>query len=266
MIEHGASVNQLDGQSNLPLHLALLHDNSKLALSLIEHGASVNHKDTFGDVPIAYCIKRNSKPFNNELFKRLIPKRRMDSLKIICRLSHSQHGTEPDDTEHSTEVLFWKLSQLIQYLVLIEPLSVTIKTDIVYANMVLNGHYINSNVHSLKAVCLCSVLLILMGSDVCDAENVRVLAPAYASIEDKYHVKAINKLWSAYCQKCTAKKLQTLCIKKTRQSMISLTDEHFQSLPVPSRIRRSLMLHDVADVLCEAYQKWPKCMPIEDLM
>ena len=36
--------------------------------------------------------------------------------------------------------------------------------------------------------------------------------------------------------------------------MVSLTDESFQSLPVPSYIRKLLMLNDVADDLLEAYQ------------
>ena len=38
--------------------------------------------------------------------------------------------------------------------------------------------------------------------------------------------------------------------------MVSLTDESFQCLPVPSSIRKAVMLHDIADVLCEAYHTW----------
>ena len=54
--------------------------------------------------------------------------------------------------------------------------------------------------------------------------------------------------------------------QKTRQSMYSLFDESFKSLSVPHRLRKLLMLQDIADILLEGYKIWPKFMPIEKLM
>ena len=48
--------------------------------------------------------------------------------------------------------------------------------------------------------------------------------------------------------------------------MHSLTDESFHSLPIPHHLHKLMLLHDVADVVCKAFQMWPKLMTIEDLM
>ena len=45
LITLGASVNQQDRSRNLPLHLAMKHSHTELALSLIKQGASVNQED-----------------------------------------------------------------------------------------------------------------------------------------------------------------------------------------------------------------------------
>ena len=109
----------------------------------------------------------------------------------------------------------------------------------------------------LKVVYLYSILVIFLESDF--LARVEEQVPA---IND--HWKAFYDFWKAYDQKHTVKKLQTLCIQKTREAMRSLTDESFQSLQVPLPVRKLLMLCDVTDVLCEAFHMWPERMPIED--
>ena len=160
---------------------------------------------------------------------------------------------------------------MIQRLILTEPLALGVyeeedkwpHDDEFIFVLKLNNSALISGIESSKVIYLCSVLLILLGCDVSfeGAENLCLYidAPSF-----------VNELWRMYrqkqLQKDNMKRLQTLCIQKTRQSMVSLTDESFQSLPVPSYIRRLLMLHGVAKVLCEAYQMWPQCIPNEDIM
>ena len=78
---------------------------------------------------------------------------------------------------------------------------------------------------------------------------------------------AIEDMWNAYQHKHgNAKSLASLCIHTVRKSMSSLDDNSFHSLPVPSRIRDLLMLRNVADILCEAWRVWPKCLSIQDIV
>ena len=66
---------------------------------------------------------------------------------------------------------------------------------------------------------------------------------------------AIDEGWSLYCDKATVKSLYKLCIQWVRKSMNSLDDRSLQSLQVPSRVKVSLMLHDVADVALDIFHK-----------
>ena len=270
IIKHGASVNEKDRRGDSPLHLAT--DHTELAFSLIEHGASVNQENNVGHLPISYYVESDMECFNDELFVRLMPERSV-GIKTICALLATRDN---DQKVCRREVLSTVLHQLIQHLILDEPLSMKIETEnaMEYAflqmgievDMYLNENVIASNMDSLRAVYLCSVLLILMESDACYSDNLVGRLASHALDEDKYHAQAIDDLWKAYNQKHTVKKLQTVCVQRTRQSMRSLTDESFQSLQVPSCVCKLLMLHDVADVLCEAYLMWPECMAIDDFM
>ena len=198
LIEHGASVNQEDGDDDLPLHLALREGRIELAFSLIKLGASVNHKDGSEDLPLQLAVEHGytdlakslimlgasvnqengrghlpvvlciNKCFNEELFLKLIPGNSMDILKAMCDIFRKE--TEPS----GKEILFKALTQLLQRLILIDPLSITIKLKQWYGSrdihmklkVNLNQQPLKLGVASFKPVFLCSVLLILVGCDV----------------------------------------------------------------------------------------------------
>ena len=266
LIKHGSSVNQEDVEGDLPLHLALSTEQTKLALFLIKHGASVNVETECGYLPITYYIQRNMEDFSYRCFMRFMPERSVDMTSVCTLLETELTGVEK---ESSREVLSRMFQQLIQHLILTEPLLVGVMVDEwcsafsgFLVSMKLNEKLFAYDMESFKAVYLCSVLLILLENDAYILNNIRAQVPTVGSI---YHANATDNLWKVYDQRQTVKKLQTLCIQQTRQSMCSLTDNSFQSLPVPSRLRKLLMLHDVADVLCEAYYMLPKCMTIGEL-
>ena len=274
LIKHGASVNKKDGGGNLPLHIAVRHGHTELALSLINQGALVNQENRDGYLPIRYYIRADTsvKLIDDELFMRLMPRANMDIMKIICTLVEALHS----DVEKvcGREVLSRMLQLLIQHMILVEPLSMSIEIENfvdfsigIRVHMQLNENKVTGNMESFKAVYLSSVLLIRLESDVSHPANLVAQLSPFASAEDEYHARAIDDIWTAYKEKQkTVKKLQTLCIQKTRQSMHSLSDESFQSLQVTHVVCQLLMLRDVADVLFEAYQMWPKCMPIEEII
>ena len=263
LVELGASVKQNDGRGCLPLHLALTQHHDELALSLIKLGASVDQEDFLRHLHIncyMNVIDINDAYFNNELFTQLIPgkARYMDIIKISCKLLRVKTAF------NHMEVLSKMLHKLIQGLIVTGHVSITTTNQHTYFDVLLNSSFFFRG--SFKEVYMCSVLFIILRSDVVFENGVVPLLEASATSEEFHHAHAIDDLWNAYKQKTGVKTLQTLCIQTTRKSMHSLTDESFQSLPVPSRIRKFLMLHDEADVLFEAYQMWPKCMPIEALM
>ena len=267
LIKHGASVNQVDGLKGLPLHLALLHTHTELALSLTNLGASVNQKDGLGHLPIAYYLNKEAH-FNDELFSKLIPASNTDILKAMCEILGKQREVTDMGKGKSGAVLSGMLHHLMQHLSLTEPFALSFeigkqKIDnfgtsyevILIANQ-LNNEMITHKEMSPKQFYLTSLLFILLDCNVLCPEDVtlpHLFNYPIAARRHLHHAKAIDELWNTYKQK-DVRRLQTLCIKQARQSMHSLTSESFQSLPVPFRLRKLLMLHDVADVLCEAFQ------------
>ena len=158
------------------------------------------------------------------------------------------------------------LHKLIQRLILGEPLSITMRRHFAF-EMKLNQHVI-IKLTQLKTVYLCSVLLIMLG---CNVSVVYAMVPPSSSYSGNLakqllQAHATVDLWNAYKENVTVRKLQTLCIQKTRQSMYSLSDESFQSLPIPPYLQKMLMLKDIVDVLFEGCKMWPKHLPIEHIM
>ena len=259
LIKHGASVKQHDGYGDLPLHAAVREGHTNLALSLIEHGASVNQQNKGGKMPIAYYFNKDKEQLNDQLFTRLIPANSKDILKAICNMVQQM-------TERNPELLSWGLLQLTQHFVVMEPLTFAANVLNAYVTIHLNKEVLFRGRNSFKAAYLCSVLLILSG---CDVSFPNAIVPQLNALSRARYLsgaQSIEDLWNMYKEKDKVKRLHTLCIQKTRQFMHNLTDESFQSLPVPNYILKFLMLHDVADVLCQAFLMWPKCIPIEDFM
>ena len=284
MVKNGASVNQKSGYGDLPLHTAVRHGHTELVLLLIKHGSSENHRNRYGCLPITEYITKVTyygKHFHYGIFTKLIPGRNMDILETICQLFVER---KPSDTgkDLKLEILSSMLHSLIQHLVLLEPLSIMIRDDSLsdwrdksltfYLHLHPGKSLVSTNFgHTdsiemmMKPVYLCSVLVILMGCDVSfDELQLPSLGTPATNAEYLMHAYALDALWNTYTQMTGVRKLQALCIQKTRQSMHSLTDESFQSLPVPPQLQNMLKLQDIADVLFEGYQMWPKCMSIEE--
>ena len=187
----------------------------------------------------------------------------MDILKTTCNLFKQV----PECAVDMSVIL----QQLTQRLILTEPLNIYIKFDsmmflgIFIVSVELNENRICNGIPSFKSAYLCSVLLILLG---CDVSFTDAIIPRLSvdATEHLSHAQLIDDLWHMYKTKNDLKRLQTLCVQKVRQTMHSLTDDSFRSLPVPSYIRKLLKLHDVTDVVYQAYQMWPKCMAIELFM
>ena len=268
LIKHGASANKEDKQGDVPLHIAVSDGHTELELSLIKHGASVNQSDGFGNLPIIYYVRKvnkDAKHLHDEIFTKLIPGGNMDILKTICQILNNLC---PNDTgeERKLEVVSSMLHKLIQHLIVVETLSITIRKDFVDFKMNLNQHAIVT-CPPLKATYLCSVLLILLRCNVSYVDEIASsLRTSATTARYLPQAHAVDALWNTYKQKTGVRKLQALCIQKSRQLMYSLTDESFQSLPVPSYLQKMLMLQDIADILLEGYKMWPKIMPIEELM
>ena len=270
LIKLGASVNQKNRLGNWPLHLAVEKGHTELALSLIKHGASVNQTNEYNCLPIAHYLKFNSiiEHYNDNLFTRLMPESNTDILSIICKI-FQEMDIPGKNIEQHVEILSNMLHKLIQRLILVQPFSVTVLRRIKYAYRTV-GQYIVTCMHmkldgkdidmkmTVKGIYLCSVLLILLGCDVSFNSSV--------TEQSSLTGRAIENIQDACNQIKGVKRLQTLCIHKIRQSMHSLTDESFHSLPIPYHLGKLLMLHDVADVVCKAFQSWPELMPIEQLM
>ena len=271
LIKHGAPVKQKDRFGDLPLHIAVKNGHTELALSLIKHGASFSHTANGSDLAFSLIkfyinkVRNNADHFHNEIFTKLIPGRSMDILRTICEIF--------GEKKIKLEILPNMLHKLIQHLILAESLSITIRSSWGYSSwdysfeMKLNIDFIFQG-RPMKTLYFCSVLVILLR---CNISVVNAMVPPSSadsgiSTESLLQAHATVDLLNAYKKQQTVRKLQTLCIHKTRQSMNSLSDESFQSLSVPSSIQKMLMLQDIADVLFEGYEMWPKRLSIEELM
>ena len=296
LIKHGASVTNIDNNTSRerPLHVAVKHGHTQFALSLIKREASMWKSNAQGLNPITFYVKNVSEDtrlFNDEILLKLIPVSNVDILQSICQIFEARDLSQWQPwKEHNVEVLSNMLHKLIQHLILAEPLSIAITWSSMFYNcdyeysveMKVNQHEI-IRWKPVKSVYLCSVLLILLRCNV-SAVNAKVPSspltkvpsssffdwrrPVNEALTQSHLLRAhaAVDLLNAYKEQTTTRTLQTLCMWKIRQSMYTLNDESFQSLPVPPYLQRMLMFKDIVDVLFEGYKMWPKCMLIEELM
>ena len=114
-----------------PLHTAISHGHTESALHLIELGANVMHTDKDRRLPIDCYIRKYTNSYEAELFTSLIPSRSRDLLRFICEWFSSR-----DLGVQDFGVSLKMLQQLLQRLVLEQPISVTIDTRVLLMRMV----------------------------------------------------------------------------------------------------------------------------------
>ena len=270
----------------LPLHLAVRNGRVEVALHLIKLAADVDLTNGRGELPIDEYVQKYTSRYHDELFLSVIPSRSADILKAICKLlgvNVSFHDLEDISISKM-------LNQLVQRVNLCETVSVKISVHDLFSRPISwvqargrqptlgnFGSSLNMEVEerlvtekSIQGVYLSSLLFFIMDLDVNGIPDKIPLVQGSISLkgdtrEAVSHGQAINDIWETFKCKSSVRSLTKQCIRQVRTSMSNLDDISFQSLPVPSRIRKSLMLHDVAEVICGAWKNLPKCMDIEEL-
>ena len=231
----------------LPLHEALHHDCINSALYLISLGAEVNKTDEYYEcLPIecyvgcanaAYIVKKQFE-FQEKIFIKLLPPRCMNTFKIIHEVMLNNFGIDVAST-----VVY----PLLQRHVKTGNISLGIRT--------YRKHDDEYRIFYLK-----SLLVLLLDLDV---TLMRDITEFRKSMPQESWKQTVNDIWMAYDkQHGEVKSLFKLCIQCTRNSMSSLDDDSFHSLLLPSKIQNFLMLRDVAEVICEAWKLWPKCVKV----
>ena len=259
------SLNDCSQCKYLSLHEAVFKGCTKNAQHLIKLGASVDQQDGFSILPIEYYLEKHTEESKDELFSILLPKRAhgVDTFRPICKIMTLEIGPE---------ILLEMLHQLLQRLHFKESLSVQITRNDFRPNyMTINevvvtpgseSFYTVSNLASTRGrvhFCkyLCSLILIELKFDMFSTPS--TIADKLSRSTDEAYVRATDDVWRKFHQQCRVKMLLRLCILCIRNSMCSLDDESFLSLPVPPRIRRLLTYRYVAEVVyeeCEEYEEY----------
>ena len=218
----------------LPLHKAVSCGHAATALHLIELGARVNQKDGWSRLPIEYFIANNPNQFKTELFMSILPRKGHHALILgaICKvLKHKQQLLNENNPS-----MFEMLHQLLQRIHLDNPWNnVRKNARICSTNSKLHQH---AYLHVWHAV-----LVELQFESVSIPRRKRKISEDTELAETKFpHVRMYDE---------DVKSLLRLCILQTRNSMSSLDDESFLSLPVPPYIRKLLTYRDVSEKVFE---------------
>ena len=237
--------NLNSGHHYLPLHEALKYHNTDSALHLIQLGSKIEVNDEHHNKPIDYYVDKYFDEFHEELFLKLIPH---DSMTLV-----SEIGKILKDPYQRRN--FEVMSQMVRYL-----LQYLIMTDLDEISLdCLENH----RRWFQFTFFMDSLLVLLLDRDLVEVQDIATIK----SMLTEMTLKPLEDIWNAYNHRHgNVKSLVTLSIHSVRNSMNSLDDKSFHSLPIPSRIRDLLMLRNVACILCEARCIWPKCLPIEDIV
>ena len=185
--------------------------------------------------------------FHEELFIKLMP-HCMDIVEIICEIFRRNMSQKPD-------VMSKMAYPLLQQLVSVNNVNVPLR-------FYKGSRFIMADDRGV--LYLKSLLVLLLDLGVAEKPDLEEME---RSIHEVTQRRALVDIWKAYHQRhSSVKSLFKLCIYCIRKSMSSLGDNSFQSLPVPSKLRNLLMLRDIAEVACEAWKLWPKCLPIANII
>ena len=249
------NLNDYEKYASLPLHQAVSCGHINTALHLIKLGAKVDQQDGFSKLPIEYLMEKRPKLENIGPLMRLLPQRGHGAhiLKPICEIL--LHGG-PDK---NNTCVFQLVHQLMQRLHFYLPLKVKIRVDPFYSTekkvcIVLNKETVHASKDGISLAMghLCSLILTELQFDF--TSTPREIADTFwksAPKEELSVASAIDSAWRTYREQCRVRSLLRLCILQTRNSMSSLDDESFLSLPVPPYIRKLLTYHDVSERIFE---------------
>ena len=113
------------GRVQLPLHTAASCGHIQAALHLIKLGASVDQQDGWSKLPIEHLVENQSNLLNNELFMSLLPQKG-HGVSILRTIFGLQRYKRPDKDNACLLEMF---HQLLQRLRFNEPLRVEFKTS-----------------------------------------------------------------------------------------------------------------------------------------
>ena len=237
----------------LPLHEAVRCGNTNIALHLIKLGASVNQEDGHSRLPVHYILESCAlKQFDSELFERVLPSKNMDILKVIGEILK-----EKENSSKTAAYTFQMLHRSLQRLHFDEPLNVQMP-DLFFSCMLVNGVVIVSPGAFNYFLCidLCSLLLVELQFQLASMPNkvADELLESNARIEYLVYARAIDSLWKQ-CRVQRVRSLLRQCILQIRSCMSSLDDDSFLCLPVPPYIRGLLTYHDVSEKI---FAEWCK--------
>ena len=247
------NLNDSSHIGGLPLHQAVDAGHTAIALHLIKLGARVDQRGTSSTLPVATFVKKslrsNSNELNteNKLFMSLLPSR-MHGVEVLRVIDWIMNGTQDKTDIGVLEVIH----QLLQRLHFDKTLVVEIRTHpghfIINRTVILSFNYINSPLHLYLFSWILVELQFDFASTPSDVVQGRKFPPEIMS-----YLHAAGDIWKKYHQQSRVKSLQRLCILCTRNSMSSLDDESFLSLPAPPYIHRLLTYRDISEKI---YGEW----------
>ena len=259
---------------NSPLSVAISCGNFQSALHLIELGANANESDREHYLEY-YAREKPACQFDSELFEKLVPSGSADILHSIARTIKLLNLYCWKHEESDYETKFKLICPLVQRLKEADPLPITIANPIdgnwhriymkindsedIQPALAAHSSSLFSTQHYFKCMYLMSLLLSHLDWNIAlQQETIAAHLHSSATQQDKIHARAIDEIWNKYNQP-KVRSLSTLCVQLIRKHLNSLSDSSFKSLPVPDLIQNPLMYRDVADVVCEAWCRWPQC-------
>ena len=253
-----ATPQNLNDSSNigrLPLHEAAHFGHTAIALHLIKLGAKVDQKDRSSTLPVVAFVNQNlkssSKGFNNKLFMRILPSR-MHGIEVLRVIDFIMNSKQDKNDIGVLEVIH----QFLQRLHFDKPLVVEINTHaggfIINRIVLVCFNYITSPL----ILYLFSWILVELQFDLASAPSEigdDVLQGRKITQDFRSYLHAAGDIWKKYHQQSRMRSLQRLCILCIRNTMSSLDDESFLSLPLPPYICRLLTYRDVSEKI---YGEW----------
>ena len=247
---------------DLPLHQAVKHGHAATALHLIKLGANVDQRDGNRRLPLEYFARHHRNQQNSELLMSLPPSKNCQGVDILTSICVVLINAERPPNRIAS--LFETFHQLLQRLRFDELLQVVMECRGRWDNqgyMTVNnteiGKYIYLERHYAVSY-LCSLILTEMQFDFASTPHeIADKLPNSVETEEFTFAQATDTLWKNYRRQCNVRSLLRLCILRTRNSMSSLDDESFLSLPVPPYIRKLLTYRDISEKIFEEWKQGP---------